>query len=134
MDSGEHTTQPCGHCSSLLQDDHCGLPEHRWCAMCKLQEEEKESGEYEGQLEKQVESLKLQLREAAELVKFLWETMLLENCLCVDHAFRRKADIERCLANNVRTNDTVICGNCCEPIPSSARTEHGPGKCQVARD
>ena len=25
---------PCGHCQTLLVDDHCGLSEHRYCLMC----------------------------------------------------------------------------------------------------
>ena len=26
----------CGHCKSLEVDDHCGLPEHRYCSHCAL--------------------------------------------------------------------------------------------------
>jgi len=32
-------TQKCGHCKSLEEDDHCGLPEHRYCSHCSLREE-----------------------------------------------------------------------------------------------
>lgn len=29
---------PCGHCKSLEEDDHCGIPEHRYCSYCETVE------------------------------------------------------------------------------------------------
>lgn len=40
----------CGHCKSLEEDDHCGLPEHRYCIFCHIKTCSDESDIWAGKM------------------------------------------------------------------------------------
>ena len=55
--------QKCGHCDSLVADDHCGKPEHRYCSYCKLKEASDDSDTWGSYLHDAIEAALKELDE-----------------------------------------------------------------------
>jgi hypothetical protein len=59
-ENAECKIMKCGHSKCCLIDDHCGLPEHRYCAFCSSEEDSESYYRlYENLLDKNKELLKI---------------------------------------------------------------------------
>lgn len=70
----------CGHCQSLLEEDQCMKPEHRYCILCQVNEWYDDANKYSDELEKHLDNAKKEIEELKKIKSCPCEYPEVEPC------------------------------------------------------